>query len=193
MRLKTLKSPLLRKYKTASAFTDIAFEKRNLSPAQKSVDKACSAEAEAIFTIAKEGSLDEKIALEYQLQQRDMQKYAKSDNDAKNIAQGLKDMESGLASYADLTERQQTYREQASRYTDRNRDAKLDVPKDGMRYALASQSTRLHNRQSLQLSDSEKILLTARRALLNSLQKEYSLLQNNVIHEIEASRTKPLE
>ncbi len=44
------------------------------------------------------------------------------------------------------------------------------------------QTTRLQNRLSLQLSEEEKVLLTARRALLDSIHREYSALQQNTVH-----------
>ncbi len=177
-----LDSRKLEKYTAASLVTDLAFEKRGRSQVQKAVDRACSAEANVVLDVAGNGSLDDKIALECRLQQRDLDKYAKSPNDAKNIRQGLKDMNAGLAAYACLTGSPGEYRRHAASYTDRNRDAKLDVPKDGMRYALASQTTRLQNRLSLQLSEEEKVLLTARRALLDSIHREYSALQQNTVH-----------
>lgn len=181
-RLDRLQSKLLRKYKAAAGFTDFAFEARTKSQAQLAVNKACSLEAEVIFAVAKIGALDEKTALEQRLQQRDLEKYAKSPAEEKSVRQGLKDMNAALVAYAELTERPEEYIKQAAGYTDRNRDTKLDVPKDGMRYALSSQMTRLQNRLSLQLTEEEKVLLTARIALLHSLQKEYSDLQKTVMH-----------
>ena len=179
---KSLTSKLLEQYEVMSVATDMAFDRRTRSHIQITVNRACVAEAKAIKAVVSEGSLAEKIELECQLQQRDLQKYAASPADEKKIKQGLKDMEAGLASYADLTERPRAYKKQASHYTDRNRDAKLDVPKDGMRYAIASQITRLQNRQSLQLSDEEKNLLAARRALVHAIQEDYSSLQQEVVH-----------
>ncbi len=180
---KSVRSQLLLQYTVTFLATDIAFDKRSRSQAQKSVNTACKAEAGIINTIAANGSLAEKIALECQLQQRDLQKYAKSPEDEKKIRQGLKDMEAGLASYSTLTERPKEYKRQAAQYTDRNRDATRDVPKDGMRYAIASQLTRLQNRQSLQLSGEEDTLLAARRTLVRSIQEDYSQLQQKVVHE----------
>lgn len=182
MNPKELRTPLLAQFEDISLFTEIAFLQRDNSRVQKTVNKACRAEAKVIGKIAAEGSLSEKIALEYQLQRRDLEKYAKSPEAEKNIKQGLKDLEAGLVSYADLLERPQEYQRQALQYTDRNRDNRLDVPKDGMRYAVASQMTRLQNRQSLQLSDEEKQLLIARRSLVSSIRDEYSRLQEKVVH-----------
>ncbi len=179
--LEQLRSPLLQQYQRASLYTDVAFEKRARSRAQQNVNAACSAEAAAVLAIVKGGGLDEKIALERQLQQRDLEKYAKSPKEMKGVRQGLKDLDAGFAAYAELTEHPEEYRKHATSYTDRNRDAKLDVPKDGMRYALASQTARLRNRLSLQLSEEEKVLLTARRGLLDALLKEYSELQMSVV------------
>ncbi len=183
-RLDQLKSPLLQEYRTASMATDFAFEQRSRSQVQRKVNRTCSAEADTILNIA--GTLDEKIALEYQLQLRDLEKYARSDREMKNVRQGLKDLDAGLVAYADLIDRPDEYRKQAAGYTDRNRDAKLDVPKDGMRYAVASQATRLRNRLSLQLSEEEKVLLTARRALLDAMQKEYAAMQLDAVREAGA-------
>lgn len=74
-------------------------------------------------------------------------------------------------------------RSQVQKAVDRACSAEANVvPKDGMRYALASQTTRLQNRLSLQLSEEEKVLLTARRALLDSIHREYSALQQNTVH-----------
>lgn len=177
-----LNSPLLRMFKELSLVTDYAFEKRSRSQAQKAVNMACSAEAEVIMDIARNGSLAEKVALEHRLQQRDLEKYATSEKEVKSVRQGLKDLKAGMVAYATLVERPEEYRKQASGYTDRNRDTKLDVPKDGMRYMLASQITRLQNRLSLQLSDEEKVLLVARRALLDSMVEEYSAMQTGTLH-----------
>lgn len=179
----SVKSPLLRQYKQKSAITDLAFETRRRSNVQRGVNDACSDEAAVIFEIARAGSLDEKISLEHQLQQRDLEKYAKSDSETRGVKQGLKDMTAALVAYAGLTKEPKEYKRYAASYTDRNRDARLDVPKDGMRYALSSQITRLQNRLSLQLSEEEKVLITARRALLDSVQKEYSDLQKSVLHD----------
>lgn len=179
--LEQLKTPLLKQYQKRSTYTDAAFEKRKRSRAQQTVNAACSAEAEVIFAIIRNGTLDEKIALECKLQQRDLEKYAKSPAELKGVEQGIRDMMAGLAAYVILTEAPEEYKKYAATYTDRNRDAKRGIPKDGMRYALASQITRLQNRQSLQLSEEEKILLTARRALLDAVQNEYSDIQENVI------------
>ncbi len=181
--LERFESPLLLQYQKAAIFTDVAFDKRGRSRAQHNVNAACSAEAETIMEIARNGSLEEKIALEYQLQRRDLEKYATSAGEIKNVEQGLKDLRAGLVAYRDLVERPEEYRKQATGYTDRNRDAKLDVPKDGMRYALASQITRLQNRLSLQLSEEEKVLLTARRVLLIAVQDEYSAIQVGAVHD----------
>lgn len=180
--LERLETPLLLQYRATSAATDVAFEKRERSRAQHAVNIACAAEVAAILAIARTGSLNEKIALECLLQQRDLEKYAKSPTEVKNIKQGLKDMAAGLAAYAILTETPEEYKKYAATYADRNRDAKLDVPKDGMRYALASQITRLQNRQSLQLSEEERVLLTARRALLAAIQAEYSEIQQAAVN-----------
>ena len=185
-RLKQLDSQLLQKFEIAAIATDVAFEKRARSQTQKMVNVMCSAEAAVIFEVARSGTLDEKIALEYQLQLRDLEKYARSDREMKNVRQGLKDLDAGLVAYADLIDRPDEYRKQAAGYTDRNRDAKLDVPKDGMRYAVASQATRLRNRLSLQLSEEEKVLLTARRALLDAMQKEYAAMQLDAVRDAGA-------
>ena len=182
MSLQPSNVPSMKKFHLIAAATDVAFEKRAGSKPQKSVNRACTREAEIIAEIAEKGNLPDKIALEYELQKRDLVKYAQFSGDEKNIKQGLKDMEAGIAAYTDLAERPQLYKEQASRYTDRNKDKRLDVPKDGMRYALASQMTRLQNRNSLQLSSEEKVLLSSRRALVRSIVKDYSRLQEQVIH-----------
>lgn len=149
---------------------------------QKAVNRACKNETEAINMIAASCNLDEMIALEIRLQNNDLERYAYSENDRKNVEQGLADLQCGIHSYNTLRNTPQQYKEFAKNFTDRNRDKRFDVPKDGMRYALSSQLTRLQNRKALQMSEEEKVLLTARRALVDAIVEEYSLLQKTAVH-----------
>ena len=176
-------SPNLVVYDTVAAVSYDAYTALAGSRPKEYVNRACANEAEAIQTIAASRNLDEMIALEVRLQNNDRELYAHSDNDRKNVEQGLADLQCGVHAYGMLKNNPRRYREFAKSYTDRNRDKRLNVPKDGMRYALASQATRLQNRQSLQLSEEEKKILTARRALVGAIVEEYSLLQKKAVHE----------
>ena len=172
----------LDRYDFTSVYTHVAYDKRTQSRVQKTLDGACSTDAAIIRKIENDRILAEMLALEYRLQMHDLERYAKTPEAEQSIKQGLKDLEAGFVNYNALTEQAQQYRHMAAGYTDRLRDKKLDVPKDGMRAALASQLTRLQNRQSLNLSDAETDILTARRSLINSINMEYSQLQVEVIH-----------
>lgn len=172
----------LKQYNLSSALTHMAFEKRAQSKVQSVVDKACSKDAAVIREIANGQNLPEMLALEYKLQSHDLERYAKTPEAEQKIKQGLKDLEAGFVHYAALTERPQEYKITAQGFTDRLRDKKLDVPNDGMRAALASQLTRLQNRQSLNLSEAENDILTARRLLIKAINTEYSRLQVEVVH-----------
>ncbi len=175
-------TPDLMAYNEAAGASHNAYARLENSRPKKYVNKACALEAAIINKIAASRNLDEMIALEVRLQNNDRELYAHSDNDRKNVEQGLADLQCGVHAYGMLKNNPRRYREFAKSYTDRNRDKRLNVPKDGMRYALASQATRLQNRQSLQLSEEEKKILTARRALVGAIVEEYSLLQKAAVH-----------
>ena len=172
----------LDRYDFTSVYTHVAYDKRTQSRVQRTLDGACSTDASIIRNIENNRDLAEMLALEYRLQRHDLERYAKTPAAEQSIKQGLKDLEAGFVNYNTLTEQPQQYKHMATGYTDRLRDKKLDVPKDGMRAALASQLTRLQNRQSLNLSEAENDILTARRSLLNSINTEYSRLQVEVVH-----------
>lgn len=175
-------TPNLKKCAAAAGHSNEAYETRADSRPQKLVKNACTMEAASIGTVIAARNLDEMIALELRLQTNDREKYARSTSEIKGVEQGLADLQSGIHMYTILTTNPDRYREIAKGFTASNRDKRLGVPKDGMRYALASQRTRLQNRHSLQLSEEEKILLTARRALIAALIDDYSLLQQEALH-----------
>ncbi len=176
-------TPALEAYDNAASASNSAYEKLENCRPQKLVNDACKNEAEIINRIAASRNLDEMIALELRLQRNDLEEYAHSPKDRKNVEQGLADLECGMHAYDTLKTNPGQYRESAKSYTDSNRDKRLDVPKDGMRYAMGSQTTRLQNRQSLQLSEEEKEILAARRALVASIIEEYSLLQKAAMRD----------
>ncbi len=175
-------TPDLEEYDAAAGLSSSMYIKLENSRTKHLVNRACKSEVAIITRIAASRNLDETIALELRLQNNDLEKYAHSPGDKKSVEQGLADLESGMHSYNTLKNNPELYRENAKSFTDRNRDKRLDVPKDGMRYALGSQMTRLQNRQSLQLSEEEKELLSARRALISAVMEEYSSLQKTVMH-----------
>lgn len=176
-------TPDLAAYDYAAAANYDAYRALQRSRPRKLVNTMCEDVTEIIYKIMAARDLDEMIALELRLQNDDLEKYANSPNDRKNVEQGLADLESGMHSYNTLKNNPKQYRENAKGYTDSNRDKRLNVPKDGMRYTLASQATRLQNRQSLQLSEEEKEILTARRGLVNAIREEYSALQTQVMRD----------
>lgn len=169
-------------YDTLAGLGNDAYQKLANSHPQKAVNQVCAAEAALIRKIADARNLDEMIGLESRLQSNDLEKYARSESDVQNVQQGLTDWQRGINSYNTLKHKPKQYRETSEEFTDRNRDKRLDVPKDGMRYALASQMTRLQNRRSLQLTDEERELLSVRRILINAILQEYSSLQKTVVH-----------
>lgn len=175
-------TPDLEAYDNAAGASSSVYTKLKSSRPKQLVNRACKNETAAIRKIIASRNLDEMIALESRLQNNDLDEYAHSPNDQKNVEQGLRDLECGIRAYNTLKNNPDQYREHAETYTDANRDKRLDVPKDGIRYALSSQATRLQNRRSLQLSEEEKEILTARRALVDAILEEYSLLQENVMH-----------
>lgn len=176
------KSESIRLYDNVAGYRNDAYEELEKSRAKKLVNRMCKTETELIRNVIDSRNLDEMIALEFRLQNNDLENYARTPHDIESVEQGLKDFQRGVNSYDTLRNDPEQYRKNAEEFTDRNRDMRLDVPKDGMRYALSSQMTRLQNRQSLQLSDEEKELLTARRGLVTAIRNEYSLLQENVVH-----------
>lgn len=177
-----LATPDLTIYDNAAGFRNNAYYKLENSKPKTLVNATCKAEMEVIRKIIASRNLEEMIALELRLQRTDLEKDARSARDKKNVEQGLADLQSGILAYNALKFNPKQYKEAAKTYTERNRDTRLDVPKDGMRYALTSQMTRLQNRRSLQLSDEEQNLLTVRRNLINAIREEYSLLQEKVVH-----------
>lgn len=179
---KLLKSPELKNVFGLSTMTSNALVSMAASRAQKNFDKACKDEAAGINKIANSGKLEAMLTLEYQLQLYDLTNYAKTDAEIKNTRLGLKDFMAGMTNYERLTERPEEYRRQATGYPSGSRDKQFDVPLDGLRNAVSSQLTRIQQRQSLMISDATKELYQARRNLLASIRKEYSLLQQNVVH-----------
>lgn len=179
----SFKTPDLSIYASASGVRTRAYRRLENSGQKAQVNKACLREAKAIAKITASHNLEEMIALELRLQLTDLEKDAFSEQARKSVEQGLSDLRSGIHSYTMLKHDPEQYKEAAKGYTERNRDMKLDVPKDGMRYALSSQSTRLQNRMSLQLSAEERKLLTVRRTLLGTIRDEYSTLQQKALHD----------
>ncbi len=177
-----VKTPSLQAYDDVVSLVSDAYHARATCRPQKIVDTACTAEAELIQAVIAARDLDEMIALELRLQTSDREKYARSANEKQRVEQGLADLRSGMHMYAMLKHDSGQYKNAAKGFTDSNRDMRLNVPRDGMRYALASQRTRLQNRESLQLSDDEKSLLSVRRALLSAIAADYSALQAAVLH-----------
>ncbi len=173
----------LKKHNTAANFTRAAYRERELSDPQLLVNRACKNEADMINTIIAARNIEEMIALELRLQTNDLEKYAHSAAEVKGVEQGLADLQSGIHMYILLKSAPEQYRELAKGFTDRNRDKRLDVPKDGMRYALSSQMTRLQNRHSLQLSEEEKALLVVRRMLVDAICEGYSAMQLEAVHD----------
>ncbi len=181
--LDKLATPNLELYDDTANYSNDAYRYRQNSKPQKLVNRACKAEAALIRAIIAARNLDEMIALELRLQNNDLEKYARSPSEIKGVEQGLADLQSGMHMYAILKTNSGQYREIAKGFTDSNRDKRRNVPKDGMRYALSSQMTRLQNRHSLQLSEEEKALLTLRRSLVSALIEAYSLLQKEALHD----------
>lgn len=179
---KSLKNPALAGANALSFATIDALAALEASRAQKAFDAVCRNEAAAINAIADARDLETMLALEYQLQLRDVTNYAKTDSETKNTRLGLTDFIAAMTNYQRLTESPEEYRQQAIGYPSGSRDRRLDVPMDGLRQAINSQLTRIQQRQSLMVSDSEKALYTARRNLLNSIRREYSLVQQKVVH-----------
>ncbi len=179
---KSLKTPELDDAEAFAFSTIDTLAVLESSRAQKTFDAACRNEAAAITAITDSGNLDVMLALEYQLQLRDLTNYAKTDSEIKNTRLGLTDFIAAMTNYQRLTESPEEYRQQAIGYPSGSRDRRLDVPMDGLRQAINSQLTRIQQRQSLMVSDSEKALYTARRNLLNSIRREYSLVQQKVVH-----------
>ncbi len=176
-------TPNLDDYATAADISSNAYRAREKSKPQKLVNSACKAEAEVISAVIAAHNLEEMIVLELRLQTNDLEKYAHSAAEVKGVEQGLADLQSGIHMYSILKTAPEQYRELAKGFTDRNRDKRLDVPKDGMRYALSSQMTRLQNRHSLQLSEEEKALLVVRRQLVDALCEGYSAMQREAVHD----------
>lgn len=175
-------TPALKAYDAMAVASYDAYSELAGSRPKKNVNRTCKNMTAAINKIAATRNIDEMIALEARLQNTDLEKYANSENDRKNVEQGLADLQCGIHSYNMLRNTPRQYEEFAKNFTDRNRDKRFDVPKDGMRYALSSQLTRLQNRKALQMSEEEKVLLTARRALVDAIVEEYSLLQKTAVH-----------
>ncbi len=175
-------TPVLGKYDAAAAFCGEAYRELERSDPQKLVNRACKTEAALISTVIAARNLEEMIALELRLQTNDLEKYARSQGEIKGVEQGLADWESGMHMYNILKTNPKLYRDLSKGFTDRNRDKRLDVPKDGMRYALSSQAARLQNRHSLQLSEEEKDLLVVRRELVDAMIEAYAVLQTELLH-----------
>lgn len=179
---KLLKNPELDEANNLLLRTSSMLTAMGISRSQQSFDKACREEAAAIRKIADSGDLAVMLALEYQLQLHDLTNYAKTDRGVKNTRLGLTDFIAALTNYERLTTRPEEYRRQAAGFPSGGRDKKFDVPMDGMRQVINSQMTRIQQRQSLMVSDSEKELHTARWRLLDSIRGEYALLQQRVVH-----------
>ncbi len=157
---------------------------RNQSRAQKAYDRSLMKESAVIMEVAQSGELSQMLRVEQDYQQRDFVYYAHSSKEKASVEQGLKDFARGLTHYELLTKRPDRYRENAIGYIDRDRDKKLDIPKDGMRKALNSQITRLQNRMALTSSPDEKDVLTARLALIMAIAKKYAEIQVEVVHHM---------
>ncbi len=179
---KSLKTPKLERTYTLAATTSNTLTALKVSREQRAFDAACVKEATAINEIAASGNLALMLALEYQLQLDDLTNYAKTETEIKNTRLGLKDFIAGMTNYERLVAKPKEYRQQAAGYPSGSRDKQLDVPMDGLRSVINSQLTRIQQRQSLMVSDATKALHTARRNLLAAIRKEYSLLQQAVVH-----------
>lgn len=182
MNPKFLKAPELDEADTVALSTKNALTTIEMSREQKSLDTACKIEAAVINKITNSGNLELMLALEYRLQLHDLTNYAKTEREIKNTRLGLADFIAGLTNYERLATRPKEYRKQAEGYPSSGRDQKFDVPMDGLRMAVNSQLTRIQQRQSLMVSDAEKELHKTRWNLLAAIRKEYSLLQQKVVH-----------
>lgn len=190
MDVRFLKNPELDDAVAKAFLTNTALTAMERSRLQRLFNDACGNEAALINKIASSGNLELMLALEYQLQLHDLTNYAKTEQEIKNTRLGLTDYIAGLTNYERLTERPEEYRRQARGYPSGSRDKQLDVPLDGLRKAINSQLTRIQQRRSLMVSDAAKALHDARKNLLSSIRKQYSLLQQNAVHEKEEPEEK---
>lgn len=156
---------------------------RDTTPEAKLYGKSLNAMTDLIKRVACCGNIDVMLDCEKLLQERDLQNYATNKKEKEHVLDGLNQLESGILKYRQLLEAPDFYREDAKTYYRNERDSRLDVPKDGMRKAMNSQSRRLQNRMALVLTEEEKVVLGARIVLLRAIDQIYSSLQKNVVHE----------
>lgn len=182
MSLSNYKDPHIELLVTADAANQFALQKRDASREQRAFNKTSQTVAKIVASIAESGDLPLMLAAELNLQMIDQNSYTRDHAAMDSVKDGIRQFEGALSFYDQLVNRPDEYRSTEAGYHGGHRDRAKDIPIDGMRRAINSQMTRLNNRRALTPTNEENELLKARRALLNSIRKDYSLLQERVLH-----------